>query len=158
MRTRNRACSASSRSFGKIVFSDFFDVVVRRDVVDADLHAVEARLVEALDPLARQEIRVRVDERDHALLLDVRDGLVDVGIEQRLTAGQRHEHGAQARDVIDALLQRLERNRRRDLVVLVAVAAAEVAAARDDEVRDQRAILVECGADDRRGDLEVGKA
>ncbi len=57
--------------------------------------------------------------------------------------------------MIDPRLEHLARDGRADLVVLEAVAAAEVAAAGDDEVRDDRAVAVEGGGGEAGGDLEV---
>jgi len=91
-------------------------------------------------------------------LPDIGDEGVGLGVEQRFAAGQGDEHGAQPREVVDPLAQRGERDRRRYLVVLEAVAARQVAAPRDDQVGDQRARGVERGGDEVEGDAEAAAA
>ncbi len=103
--------------------------VVRLHVVDADLQMVEAGAVQPSNPVARQQVSVRDQRGDGAAPPDVADDRVEVGMEQRLAAADGDDAGAQVRQAVDAPEHLVRRYRRRVVVVLVAVAARQVAAA-----------------------------
>ena len=71
--------------------------IVRHDVVDADLQVVEPGAVQPLDALGGQQIAVGDHARDHAAAADVRDDLVQIGMQQRLAAADGDDGGAQRR-------------------------------------------------------------
>ena len=111
---------------------------VRLDVVDADLQEVEAGVVQRDDALRRHQVAVGDQPRHHALLADPADQLVEIGMEHRLAAAERHHGRLEARQMIDPFDHRLRRHRVRHFVVLVAVAAVDVAAADRNDVDEKR--------------------
>ena len=108
------------------------------DVVDADLQEVEAGAVQLLDPLRHQEVAVGDEAGHHARRADVADEVVEIRVEHRLAAAEGHDRRAELGQLVDPPLHRVGRHRRRDLVVLVAVAAVDVAAADRDDLDEQR--------------------
>ncbi len=67
--------------------------------------------------------------------------LVEVGVHEGLAAGQREDQVSELREVIDPLEEDLLGHRVRVVVVLVAVAAAEVAAPDDHQLRQHGGLL-----------------
>ena len=119
--------------------------VIRLHVVDADLQAIELGRVERADLLGHEQVAVRDQRADHAALLDALDDAREVGMQQRLTAADRDDRGAQFRELVDAAEHLLGRHRIRVIVVLVAVSAREVAAAHGHDVHEHRAIGMQHG-------------
>ena len=95
-------------------------------------------VVQLLDALGRQEVAVGDEPGHHAVTTDAADQVVEVGMEHRLAAAEGHHRGAELGQLVDAPDHRVGRHRRRDLVVLVAVAAVDVAAADRDDLDEQR--------------------
>src|SRR6185436_7588606 len=69
---------------------------------------------------------------------DVADERVEIRVQHRLAAAERDDRCAKRRQLIDARLHDVCRHRSRHLVVLVAVAAVDVAAANGDDLDEQR--------------------
>ena len=82
------------------------------------------------------------------VLADAADDVVELGMGQRLAAGDADHGGAQAAEVVDAAVHLLERDRLGDLVVLVAVGAGQVAEAHGDDLRQHRVSRILEGAAD----------
>jgi hypothetical protein len=80
------------------------------------------------------QIAIRDERRDRAPAADVADDLVELGMQQRPAAAQRHDAGAQVRQSIDAPKHVGCRNRRGVIVELVAVRARQVASTDRDKV------------------------
>ena len=108
------------------------------EVIDGDLHVVEAGAVQALDALGIEQIAVGDHAGDGAGAAHAADDVVEVGMGQRLAAGDADHGGAQAAQVVDAAVHLVERHGLGDLVVLVAVGAGEVAEARGHDLRQDR--------------------
>lgn len=70
----------------------------------------------------------------------VGDDLAQLGVEERLAAQQADVERAECVHGVDAPLQNRGRNRRRNGIVLGAVAAAQVTAARHDKLAFERAL------------------
>ena len=101
--------------------------------VDAHLHVREPGGVEAPDERLGEQEAVRRDG-DLCATRAVGHDFGQVGMQERLAAQERDVHDAQPVQDVNAPLQRVERNHLRDSVILGAVAAAQVAAPRDDEL------------------------
>ena len=112
--------------------------VVGHDVVDGDLHVVEAGAVEALDAVGHQQVAVGDHAGDGAGLADLADDVVEFGVQQRLAAGDGDDGGAEAAEVVDAAAHLVDGDGVGDVVELVAVGAGQVAAAHGHDVRHVR--------------------
>jgi hypothetical protein len=66
---------------------------------------VEARPIQPLDPVARQEIPVRDERRNHPATANVGNDRFQVGVQQRLTAAERYDASPELRQPINALQQ-----------------------------------------------------
>src|SRR5205823_3434429 len=99
---------------------------------------VEARRVQLFDPLRHEKIAVRDETRDHAAPADVADQIVQLWMQHRFAAAERHDGGAQIGKPVDPMLQDAGRDRRRYFVVLVAVAAGDVEAPELDVLHERR--------------------
>src|SRR6185437_2419204 len=67
-------------------FQAFLGDFVRLRVVDADLQKFEAGGVEARDAIRDQQISVRDHSRDHSVMANAADNVVEFGMQQRLAA------------------------------------------------------------------------
>jgi hypothetical protein len=125
-------------------------------VVEGELERVEPGSVEGPDPLAGEEVAVGVHRWRQATGAHVADHLDQVGVEQGLAAGQGHEHRAQLGQAIDPRLERGQRHRRRGRIELGAVAARQVAAAGDDQVRHERPVGIDRGGGEASEHAQIG--
>ena len=113
---------------------------VRLDVVDADLQIVEPRVVQRLDSLRGEQVAVGDQSGDHAVRPDPADQGVEIRMEHRLAAAECDDRRSEVGQLVDPREHRLGRHRLGHLVVLVAVAAVDVAAADRHEMDEQRMI------------------
>ena len=88
---------------------------------------VQAGAVKSFNPLDIEQIAVGDHAGDGAGAAHAADDVVEIGVGERLAARDADHGGSQASQVVDAPVHFLERHRRRNLVVLVAVGAGEVA-------------------------------
>ena len=63
---------------------------------------LEAGAIQPLDPLGGQQVSVGDHAGDHAVRADVRDDLVEFGMQQRLAAADGDDGGAQLGQMVDA--------------------------------------------------------
>jgi hypothetical protein len=118
---------------------------VRNQVVDGDLYMVKARAVQPLDPLHVEQVAVGNQAGNRTGLPDTADNGLYIRMGQRLAAGEADHGRSQPPELVDAAVHLLKRNRLRDLVVLVAVTAREVAEARGHNLHQNRV----AGVDER---------
>lgn len=116
-------------------FEAFLRNVIRHDVVDRNLHVVEAGAVQALDAVGHQQIPVGDHAGNRAGLADARDDAVKVRMEQRLAAGDSDNRRAKPSKLVDAALHLFNRNGVRVVIELIAVSAGKVATAHRHDVR-----------------------
>ena len=90
---------------------------------------VEAGLVEALDALGYKQIAVGDHAGHAAVVANAGDDRVEVGVEERLAAGDGDDGGAEAGEVVDAADHLIEGDGFGDVVVLIAISAGEIAPA-----------------------------
>ena len=109
--------------------------VVGYDVVDADLKMVEAGSVQPGDTIAAEQIAVGNHRGDHPVRPNAADDVIEIGMEERLTAAHRHDPRTQVCEQVDAPKDVTRRNGLRMVVVLVAVRAREVAAPDRNQMR-----------------------
>ncbi len=114
--------------------------IVGHDVVDRNLQVVEPGVVQALDAVGHQQISVGDHAGDHAAAADARDDQVQIGVEQRFAAADGDDVGAQIGQAVEPLVHGLDGHGLRDIVVFVAVAAGQVAAAHGNHVRQHGVI------------------
>ena len=112
--------------------------VVGHDVVDGNLHVIEAGGVEAGDAVGHQQVAVGDHAGDGAGLADLADDVVELGVQQRLATGDGDDGGAEAAEMVDAAAHFVDVDGVGDVVELVAVGAGEVAAAHGHDVRHVR--------------------
>ena len=112
----------------------FLRDVVGRNVVDADLEVVQPGTVQPLDAFGGEQIAIGDHARNHALAADVRNDLVQAGMQQRFAAADGDDGGTQCGQKVEALADGFERHRLGAIVVFVAVGAGQVAAPHGDDV------------------------
>ena len=105
--------------------------------IDAHFHVGESGGVQPVHQVLGDE--KAVGGHGHLrVLIAVRHDLGQLGVHQRLPAQERHVDDMQPVQRVDPLREHGEGDHPRDLVVLGAVAAAQVAAPRDDQLRLDR--------------------
>src|SRR4051812_38442693 len=114
--------------------------LVRHHVVDGYLQVVQPGVVEPLDALFYQQIAIGDHAGDGARRADAPDNVIQLRMQQRLAAADGDDGRPQFAQLVDALVHGLQRHRLRDVVILVAVAAAQVAAPHGDDVRHHRMV------------------
>src|SRR4051794_14786695 len=116
----------------------FLRELVRLHVVDRHLQQRQLRGIEPADPLPCQWITVRDHRADDALRRSTRNEPIQVRMQKGFAAGQREDERAEPRHVIDPTLEQRHIDGRRDLVVLGAIAARQVASAGDHQLHEER--------------------
>ena len=108
------------------------------DAVDADLEVGQSGIVQGFDQLRCEQVSVG-DQLPpaEAELAHPRDDANELRVEGRLATGEAHDPGAQLAQLEQPLVERLERDGRRVIVVLVAIAAAQVAAPGHDQLHEE---------------------
>jgi len=96
---------------------------------------VEAGAVKALDALDVEQIAVGDHAGDGASVAHSDNDFIELRVGERLPAGDADHGCAEAAQVIDAADHLIERDGLRNLVVLVAVGAAQIAEASGDNLR-----------------------
>src|SRR6185437_10957165 len=64
----------------------FFGDFVRLRVVDADLQELKTRRIQALDAVRHKQISIRDHSRDHSVMANAANDVVELGMQQRLAA------------------------------------------------------------------------
>ena len=105
-------------------FEALFGDFVGDQVVDTDLHVVQASFVKSFNPFNIEEIAVGDHAGDGARLAHAADDVVQMGMGEGLAAGDADHGGAEAAKVVDAAKHFVEGDGLGNLVVLIAVAAA----------------------------------
>ena len=108
------------------------------DVVDGDLHVVEAGAVEALNALGVEQIAIGDHAGDGAGFAHALDDEVEIGMREGLAAGDADHGGAEAAEMVDAAEHLVCGHGRGDFVELVAVGAGEIAETRGDDLDEDR--------------------
>src|SRR5215213_11522845 len=114
--------------------------VVGRDVVHADLQVFQPHIVQLEYSLPREQIPICYQPGQHSALPDPGDRLFDPGMEKRLAAAERDGGRAELGQPVDAAEEVFEGDRGRVVVILVAVAAGEIASPDRDQVSEYRMI------------------
>src|SRR5580698_3329841 len=76
--------------------------LVRHHVVDRDLHVIEAGLVKAVNAIWHQQIAVRDHSGDGACLAHRANDVVELGVQQRLAAGDGDYGSAETAELADS--------------------------------------------------------
>ena len=116
----------------------FFGNFVGHRVVDADLQVFEPRAIQPLDALGRQQVAVRDDPREDSVPAHARDDLVELRMQQRLAAADRHDRRAHLRQAIDPPKHFSKFHRLREIVEFVAIRAGQIASPDRNDVHQQR--------------------
>ena len=74
------------------------------------------------------------------MVTDARDDLVQIGMGERLAAGDGDDAGAEAGEMVDAAEHLVDRDGLGDLVVLVAIGAGEIAEAHGHDLRHDHVV------------------
>ena len=88
-------------------------------------------------------------------MTDAADYVVEFRMEERLAATDGHDGSSEFGQLVDAAEHDFERDGLREIVVLVAVFAGEVAAPNGDDVREQRMVRRHKGASNFPGSAKV---
>ena len=107
-----------------------------------------------IDPLLGQPVAVRRQHGDHAMPANLGDDFPDSGVEQRFATCTGNHPCLEPREVLDSRGQRVERDQLGRVVVLAAVGAAQIAAARDYQMCQQGMVLRSDGMPDEPGYFE----
>jgi len=118
----------------------FFRDIVRHNVVDRDLHVLEARPIQLPYAVRRQQIAVRDHARDRAAPADTDDQVVEFGVQQWFAAAERNDAGAEIGEQIDPPDHFSHRNRLREIVELIAVCACQITAPGGNDVGEHRMV------------------
>ncbi len=76
--------------------------LIRLHVVDGNLHVIESGAVQPRDAVRHQQIAVGDHAGDAAVVADAGDDLVELGMQQRLAAGDGDDAGSKPRQMVDA--------------------------------------------------------
>lgn len=109
---------------------------------------IETGAVEALDAVGHEQVSIGDHTGNDAVFADAGDDLVEFWVQQWLTAGDGDDVCAQAREVVDAPKHLIYGDFFREIIVLVAVSAGEIAASHRDDVRHYRMVGRGQGAGD----------
>ncbi len=115
--------------------------VVGLNVVHADLHVIDARSVQPLNALDVEQVSIRYQDGNDAMVANARNDFVEIRMQQGLAACHGDDGGAQCSELIDTLEQCFGRNRFGEVVELAAIGACQVAAAGHDHVCQYRVAL-----------------
>jgi hypothetical protein len=77
---------------------------------------------------------------DHAVGADAADDVIELGMHERLAAGNGDDCGAERAQLVDAAVHFVDRHGLGKIVELVAIGAGQIAAAHGDDVRQQRVV------------------
>ena len=119
-------------------FQAFLRDFVGLRVVDADLQEFEAGGVEARDAIRDQQIPVGDHSRNHSVMANAADDVVEFGMQQRLATADGDDRRAEGSEAVDAAEHLVERDGLREIVVFVAIGARQIAAPYGNDVREQR--------------------
>jgi hypothetical protein len=112
---------------------------------------IEAGAIELLDAIARQQVAVGDQGRNHAAAADMTDDPLELRVEERLSAAQRDDAGAKRGKSIDPAKQFGGRHRSRVVVVLIAICTRQVAAPGGNQVRRYGCVLMAEGTNQHPG-------
>lgn len=121
----------------------FFGDIIGLDIVDADLQVLQPRPVEPLDALGGQQVAVGDEPGHDAVVAHAADDLVQLRMEHGLAAADGDDGGAERRQPVNPFEHIRQRDRRGEVVVLVAVGAGQIAPADGDNVGQDRVPLAQ---------------
>src|SRR6476646_6730198 len=101
---------------------------------------VQASLVQLLDALRRQKIAVGDQSRNDPVGTNAADNVIELRMQQRFTTADGDQRSAQSRQLVNAAVHLFQRNRIREIVVLIAIGAGEIAAPHRNDVYLNRMI------------------
>src|SRR2546429_4705655 len=97
-------------------------------------------VVQFLDASLRQQKPIRDHASDHLAPPDVPDNFIQLRMQQRLAPADGDDGGAHVRQDVQPLLHLSHRDRRREIVELVAIRASQVASADRDDMHQERVL------------------
>jgi len=101
---------------------------------------VKPSLVQLVDTLRREQVTVGDQAGDDSVRTDTGNDVVELGMQQGLTAADGDERSAQRRQLVHAPVHLFERHRIREIVVFVAIGARKIAAPHGDNVDLDRVV------------------
>ena len=120
--------------------------LVRLNVVNTNLQIVESRFVQSFDSFGREVIAIGDQAGDHSMRADVMNDVVELRMHHGLAARNRDNRGSERSQLVYATLDQLDRHWRRGVVILVAIAASQIAPAHGDQVGQHRMARGDQGA------------
>ncbi len=123
-----------------------FRYVVLHDVVDGDLHVLQAGVVQLLDAVFREQEAVGDGSGDGAGFADAADQEFQMVAHQGFAAAEGDDGGAEFAETVDTPVHLFDRDRFGKIVVLVAICTGKIAAAGGDDVRENRVVSIENAA------------
>ena len=100
----------------------------------------EAGIVEAVDALSAEQKSIGDHSSDHAVFANVADDFFKLRMEQRFAAADGDDGSSHCREVVQTEFHFFERDGLGNLVVFVAIAAIEIAAAHGDDMDQDRVL------------------
>ena len=94
-------------------------------------------MIQPLDALLVQQKSVRDHSGNHPAAPDVPDDVVQVRVQQRFAPADGDDRTAHVRQEIQALLHLVQRHRRREIVVFIAIGAGQVASPSRDDMHEE---------------------
>ena len=95
---------------------------------------VKPGFIQLLNSLRREQIAVGDQSGNDPVRTDAADNVIELRMQQRFPAANGDERGAQRRQLVHAAVHLIQRNRIREIVVLIAVGAGEIAAPHGNDV------------------------
>src|SRR5258708_28496434 len=93
-----------------------------------------------MEPAAAETKAVGDHRHDNAMPRGGADNLVEIRMQQGFPAGEGDRRGLQSSKMVDPGEEVLQRNRRREIVILVAIAARQVTATRYHDLSQERIV------------------
>jgi hypothetical protein len=105
-----------------------------------EMHVLQARAIKPLDAVRGQQVAIRDHAGDCAPVADANDQVIQIRMQERLTAAERYDACAQICEKIDAPQHFRWGNRLGKIVEFIAISARQIASPRGNDVGKYRVV------------------